>query len=69
MAYQIIDGVPHRMRRGKWVPIPPEWQGRVTSRQTIRERRAEAAVRNQKKVRRPAGLKDVAPEAGEWNEV
>lgn len=27
-----------RMRRGKWVPIPREWQGKTTQGSTIRKR-------------------------------
>lgn len=27
-----------RMRRGKWVFIPPQWRGKVTDKQTIRKR-------------------------------
>lgn len=34
----MIDGVPHRLRRGKLVPIPAEWFGKVTHKQTIRKR-------------------------------
>jgi hypothetical protein len=34
----MIDGVPHRMRRGKLVAIPAEWFGHVTHKQTIRKR-------------------------------
>lgn len=33
-----IDGVPHRLRRGKLVKIPAEWFGHVTHKQTIRKR-------------------------------
>jgi len=40
-----VDGVPHRMRRGKLVPIPPEWLGKCTSRQTIADRARARAVR------------------------
>lgn len=35
---KMIDGVPHRERRGKLVPIPEEWFGQVTHKQTIRKR-------------------------------
>lgn len=38
---QMIDGVPHRMRRGKLVAIPAEWFGHVTHKQTIRKRAAK----------------------------
>lgn len=39
MAKRIeIDGVFYRMRRGKLVPIPAEWLGKVTTPQTIRKR-------------------------------
>jgi len=33
-----VDGVPHRVRRGRLVPIPVRWLGQVTSRQTINAR-------------------------------
>jgi hypothetical protein len=34
----MIDGKPHRMRRGVLVEIPAEWFGKVTHKQTIRKR-------------------------------
>lgn len=34
----MVDGKPHRTRRGKLVEIPEEWFGRVTHKQTIRKR-------------------------------
>lgn len=41
----MVDGVPHRTRRGKLVPIPPEWVGKVTSKQTIAKRADARRVR------------------------
>jgi hypothetical protein len=41
----IIDGVVHRMRRGKLVAIPLEWLGQCTSRQTIKDRARARAER------------------------
>lgn len=38
---QIIDGKPHRLRRGVLVEIPVEWLGHVTHKQTIRKRPAK----------------------------
>lgn len=39
MAKRIeIDGKFYRERRGKLVEIPAQWLGRVTSRETIRQR-------------------------------
>lgn len=35
---KIIDGKPHRLRRGVLVEIPTEWFGQVTHKQTIRKR-------------------------------
>lgn len=35
---KVIDGIPHRERRGKLVAIPEEWFGQVTHKQTIRKR-------------------------------
>jgi hypothetical protein len=35
---KMIDGVPHRLRRGVLVAIPPEWFGHVAHKQTIRKR-------------------------------
>jgi hypothetical protein len=34
----MIDGKPHRVRRGKLVEIPAKWFGHVTHKQTIRKR-------------------------------
>lgn len=34
----MIDGKPHRMRRGVLVEIPAEWYGKITTKQTIRKR-------------------------------
>ena len=42
---QMIDGVPHRMRRGKLVEIPKEWLGKVPSGQTMRERKRTATIK------------------------
>ena len=39
---KMIDGVPHRLRRGKLVAIPAEWFGHVTHKQTIRKRPSKA---------------------------
>jgi hypothetical protein len=39
---KIIDGKPHRKRRGKWVEIPWEWVGHVCHPQTQRKRRKRA---------------------------
>ena len=33
-----VEGVPHRWRRGKLVPIPAEWRGQVPAKQTINQR-------------------------------
>jgi hypothetical protein len=41
----MVDGVAHRMRRGKLVPIPREWLGKVTSRQTLAKREDARRVR------------------------
>lgn len=41
----LVDGVPHRMRRGKLVPIPKEWVGRHTTPKTIRQRKRTAEYR------------------------
>lgn len=35
---KLIDGLPHRLRRGKWVPINLDWLGQITTRKTIRNR-------------------------------
>lgn len=37
----LVDGIPHRNRRGKVVPIPLEWFGRFTYEQNIRERKSK----------------------------
>lgn len=41
---QLIDGVPHRKRRGQWVPIPEEWFGHKPDEQTKRKRQANETV-------------------------
>lgn len=38
VKYEVIDGTPHRWRRGKLVPIPDRWFGRVTHPQTMGKR-------------------------------
>jgi hypothetical protein len=38
---KMIDGVPHRVRRGVLVAIPEQWFGHVTHKQTIRKRPAK----------------------------
>ncbi len=49
MAKPIMkDGKPHRMRRGKLVEIPPEWVGKVTSRQTINQRPSKGLHKHSK---------------------
>jgi hypothetical protein len=50
------DGKFYRMRRGKEVEIPPEWLGKVTSRQTI-NKRASRQTRQQRDAKMPAKLK------------
>lgn len=35
---KLIDGLPHRLRRGKWVSINLDWLGQITTRKTIRNR-------------------------------
>lgn len=44
----MIDGVPHRLRRGKWVPIPKEWLGKVASRQKINKRPSKQLHKHRK---------------------
>ncbi len=34
----MVDGKPHRMRRGKLVLIPEEWVGKITTDRTKRQR-------------------------------
>lgn len=64
-----------RMRRGKYVPIPPEWRGKITTAQTIRKRQSKATrkAKNRDKFRwpRPSGnprLREEAraPKVDEW---
>ena len=38
---KLINGKPHRERRGKLVEIPDEWFGKVTYPQTIRKRESK----------------------------
>jgi len=39
---KIINGRPHRKRRGRWVEIPWEWVGHVTHPQKQRKRKVRA---------------------------
>lgn len=41
---RLIDGVPHRKRRGRWVPIPAEWFGHKLDKQTRNKRQANETV-------------------------
>jgi hypothetical protein len=45
------DGKVYRMRRGKLVEIPPEWVGKVTSRQTINKRHSKAIHKLRKEMK------------------
>lgn len=36
-----LDGKSYRMRRGKLVEIPQEWLGKITTAETIRQRRSK----------------------------
>lgn len=56
----VIDGVPHRMRRGKLVPIPAEWQGRVPHPQTIRKRPAKVQGKAERRRKVASGRARVA---------
>lgn len=38
----LVDGIPHRMRRGKLVEIPEKWLGSLTTKQTMRKRKSKA---------------------------
>lgn len=38
-----------RIRRGKYVRIPPEWRGQVADRQTIRKRESKRHHRNRRR--------------------
>jgi hypothetical protein len=44
----MVDGKPHRMRRGKLVEIPAEWVGKVTSQQQIQSRPSKAIHKHRK---------------------
>ena len=37
-SVKMIDGLPYRLRRGKWVPINLDWLGQITTKKTIRNR-------------------------------
>ena len=49
----MIEGVAHRWRRGRLVPIPPEWLGKVTSHQTINARPSKLTHKMRRTSRRP----------------
>lgn len=54
MAKKILgeDGLWYRWRRGKMVKIPEEWQGVITTKQTIRKRKTNARSRHRNKGRK-----------------
>lgn len=45
-----MDGVAHRVRRGKLVKIPEEWLGKIVTEKTKRERKVRSLMK--KKSRR-----------------
>lgn len=51
MAKKIIcdDGV-YRIRRGKLVKVPDEWVGRITTNETIRQRKSKLCKNIQKQI-------------------
>lgn len=69
MAVEIIDGVRYRRRRGKLVKIPDGWNGRITTRKTIRERRIARDVKRTAKGRKMAIGPEIKPEISEWDDV
>ncbi len=50
-----LDGKSYRMRRGKLVEIPSEWVGKVTSRETIRQRPSKLIGKVKRVVKRRDG--------------
>lgn len=44
----LIEGKPHRKRRGKLVEIPAEWVGKTVSRQTINKRPSKGLHKHSK---------------------
>jgi len=44
----MIDGKPHRIRRGKLVEIPPKWFGKTVSPQKINKRPSKALHKHRK---------------------
>lgn len=50
MKLIMVDGLPHRMRRGKLVAIPLKWFNVVTTRQTIRKRKKQAKHNKSRRV-------------------
>jgi hypothetical protein len=49
--YSMIDGVPHRNRRGKTVPIPDRWFGQVPHDQTIGKRPSKHPHKRRKEMK------------------
>ena len=44
-SVKMIEGLPHRNRRGKWVPINLDWLGQITTDKTIRDRKTKRRLR------------------------
>lgn len=44
MRPKVIDGRVYRLRRGRWVEVPPQWVGKVASKQTKKRRRLENRI-------------------------
>lgn len=48
-----IEGVPHRWRRGKLVPIPPEWFAKIPFPQNIEARASKQPRKTRRRNKRP----------------
>jgi hypothetical protein len=47
----VVDGKPHRMRRGKLVLIPEEWVGKTVHDKTIAQRPSKAPHKRRKQLK------------------
>lgn len=57
-----IDGKLYRTRRGRLVEIPAEWVGKITSRETIRQRPSKLIGKVKRAVSQKAMYRDAKDE-------
>lgn len=52
---RMIDGVLHRWRRDRWVPIPEKWLGKIPHRQTARKQPSPNIHKRRKSIKHQGG--------------